>query len=444
MGLGRGFPTTTPAEEALFQPAPFHTLDDKTKSKLEDLRRQTPRYLFRAFKNTHPRMSGGYATLNTPDNIIPLAFRAGRGHSSVYDMSKADLTTMVLKHINYEKQDFLTEFSSWTASLSYAMLFFPNEDTDEVYISITDTALKPHNDIFFVPDLAFLTTRGNLNKMHHEYLAHRPIRGPAHRTVPLRVLLEAGFHLGSLYVPGKKIMDHHPQKVTVSEVRRARSVAEHYGHQFAAPVALALLSLEQRSVPLFLREGDVDLKTVLKGLDGLHIPRKWSQDTTIMEDVAFMGNYFEVRQFIHLMRAIVRHQLRNMPIQNPTNDVNSFTKYEVNSNDAEKEGYGAMVEQQLMPSQDKASAYKWFVRFANGKAKLFKKMQRNFRQKSVTRNVARVVKSGDSRSILKIDTAALERAMKKLDVDMNRYGRKSNGHKNEKETEHGNTEMVLD
>ena len=45
---------------------------------------------------------------------------------------------------------------------------------------------------------------------------------------------------------------------------------------------------------------------------------------------------------------------------------------------------------------------------------------------------------------MKIDTAALERAMKKLDVDMNRYGMKNNGDRNEKEVENGNTEMELD
>jgi hypothetical protein len=141
---------------------------------------------------------------------------------------------------------------------------------------------------------------------------------------------------------------------------------------------------------------------------------------------------------------MVRHQLRNMHIQNATNDVDPFTEDEVNSNDAEREGHRAMNQQQLMPSQDKPTAYKWFVRFANGKAKIFKRIQRVVRQKAIARSVARVVKSGDSRRILKIDTAVLERAMKKLDVNMNRCGRKNNGNKNEKEVEDGNTGMVLD
>jgi hypothetical protein len=157
-----------------------------------------------------------------------------------------------------------------------------------------------------------------------------------------------------------------------------------------------------------------------------------------------MSNYLEVRQFIYLMRAIVRHQLRNMHIRIATNDVDPFKKDEVNNDDAEKEGYDPSDERQLMPSQDKQSAYKWFVRFANGKAKIFKRTERVVRQQPITRSVARVVKSGDSRRILKIDTAALERAMKKLDVNVNRYGRKKNGNKNEKEAQDGNTEMVLD
>jgi hypothetical protein len=162
------------------------------------------------------------------------------------------------------------------------MLFF-GPDHDEAQISIIDTqALKSHNEIFFVPDLAFLTPRGNLKKMHHEYLAHGPIRSTAHRAVPLNVFLEAGFDRRKFHTPGKKIKKLHPQQITGSGVRRARSVAEHYGRQFAVPVALALLCLEERGVDLFLREGDIDLGTVLRGLDGLHIPQSWSQDTTVM------------------------------------------------------------------------------------------------------------------------------------------------------------------
>ena len=87
-------------------------MDEKTKSKLEDLRQRTPRYLFRAWKDTHPQISGGFGTLNTTNAIVPLAFRAGCGHSSVYDMTKATSTDMVLKHLSYEKNDFFTELSS--------------------------------------------------------------------------------------------------------------------------------------------------------------------------------------------------------------------------------------------------------------------------------------------------------------------------------------------
>ena len=295
------------------------------------------------------------------------------------------------------------------------MLFFPPEDIHDVYISIIDTqALKAYNDIFFVPDLAFLTKSGSLKTMHHEYLAHGTIRGNAHRAVPLSVFHKAGFERSKLHTPGEKIKNHHPQKVTPSEVRRARSVAEDYGYHLAAPVALALLCLEERNVDLFLREGDVDLKTVLDWLAGLHIPRNWSEDTSVMEDVTYIGNYLDVRQFIHLMRAIVRHQVRNVHVHDRTSD-------KVSSDDG-KHGF------------EKQSGYKWFIRFANGKAKIVKRIQRDVRQKPLNRTVARVVKSGDSRRILKIDTAALERAIKKLDVNMSGYGSKDNGNKGEKKS----------
>lgn len=450
MGLGRQRSKTKRQNDESLQPPPFVTMDLPTKAKLGTIRRRIPRYLFWAWKNTRPRISGGFTTLITTEAIVPLAFRAGRGHASVYDMTGSSMPDMVLKHPNYRK-DFFTEFSSWTASLAFAMLFFGNDTTD-VHISVVDTqALRHSNEIFFVPELTVLVDSAmehkklrmiekELKDMHHEYLIHGPVRSSLHRVVPLEHLISACLDLRSLGMPGAEIKQHSPKQITATDVTGARQVPEAYGFHLATPVALALVSLQERPPELFLRDDSTDLQQVLAGIVRLHVLQRWSNDDTIMDDVAYSGNYIEISQFIHLMRAIVRHDARNRAETAARVNQNagfpepkSRINHNLDSSNDDVSEAKSNQKQQAKLGFTQAPKRKWFIRFAKGQASLVRRPSQQALQRHVTRSVARVVKTPRSRRLLKIDTAELSRAMKKLEIDMNRHGKKENGGKNERD-----------
>ena len=426
MGRVVGVPKTSSARDIIVLPAPFHRMDDDTRTKLETLRLRTPRYLFRAWKDSQPDISGGFKTLNRPEAIIPLAFRAGGGHSSVYDMSKEEFTNMVSKHLKYEKENFLTELSSWAASLTFAMLFFGDQH-DDVFISIIDTqALKAHNEIFFVPGMDFLGC-GGTKDMHHEYLAHGPIRGSAHRAVPASTFVRAGFDLQSLPRPGAATKSRKPRHVSIDEVQAARMVAQEYGYHFAAPMAVALVCLEKRLPTLFVREPDAGLDVILHGLSDLHFSQSWSLDDTVMEDIVYFGNYMDVRQFVRLMRAIARHQLRNPPRQygRIAKDSNDGADKEYSSSDVDMDGNDAGQISRGRANGKRAArlphkisnSCKMVFRTRKDRTEVIRSKQRSASGAATGRAAARVVKRTKSRVAIKNHTTALARLMKQLDVD---------------------------
>ena len=423
-----GVPKTSLAKDIVL-PAPFHRMDNDTRTKLETLRLRTPRYLFRAWKDSQPDISGGFKTLNSPEAIIPLAFRAGGGHSSVYDMSKEEFTDMVSKHLKYEKENFLTELSSWAASLTFAMLFFGDQH-DDVFISIIDTqALKAHNEIFFVPGMDFLGC-GGTKDMHHEYLAHGPIRSSAHRAVPMSAFLLAGFDLQSLPRPGAVTKSRKPRHVSIDEVQAARLVAQEYGYHFAAPMAVAIVCLEKRLPTLFLRERDVGLDVILHGLSGLHFSQSWSLDDTVMEDIVYFGNYMDVRQFVHLMRAIARHQLRNPRrqygmIAKDGNDSDDGADNQYSSGDVDMDGNDAGQISRGRANGNRAvrlphkiaNSCTMVFRTRKDRVEVIRSKHRSASGAAIGRSAARVVKRTKLRTAIKNDTTALACLMKQLDVD---------------------------
>jgi hypothetical protein len=429
MGRTMGRPTLPSAKDDTVLPAPFHRMDDDTRTKLEQLRLRTPRYLFRAWKDSQPWISGGFKTLNSPEAIVPLAFRAGRGHSSIYDMTKEEFTDMVSKHLKYEKENFLTELSSWAASLTFAMLFYGDQH-DGVFISIIDTqALKAHNEIFYVPGMDFLGC-GRTKDMHHEYLAHGPIRGSAHRAVPMSAFVRAGFDLRSLPRPGAATRTRKPRYVSIKEVQAVRMVAQDYGYHFAAPMAVALVCLEKRLPSLFLRERDAGLDVILQGLSGLHFSPSWNRDDTVMEDIVYFGNYMDVRQFVDLMRAIARHQLRNLSRQygmvaKNSNDGDDGADKEDSSGDVHMDGYGTGTssgrrtngKRFARPPHKSANSCMMVFRSRKGKTEVFQRKERTALGASVARGDARVVKRAKSRTAIRENTTALVRLMKELDDD---------------------------
>ena len=105
-----------------------------------------PTLLFRGWDGR----SGGDSRLNSSTTITPRAFLE-RAHTSVYDMTRAQLATAVMHHLSGYK--FPTPFSSWSPQLSVAMAFC-KENYDSAYISVIDTErLSEANEVFHVPDL---------------------------------------------------------------------------------------------------------------------------------------------------------------------------------------------------------------------------------------------------------------------------------------------------
>ena len=96
-------------------------MDVELKAKLEAVRQRTPRYLFRLWSNSEDETpNGGYVDLNTTTAITPLAFSRGKGHRTVYDMTKEEFTRMAYCHL-HTHEHIETEFSSWSASLTFIL-----------------------------------------------------------------------------------------------------------------------------------------------------------------------------------------------------------------------------------------------------------------------------------------------------------------------------------
>lgn len=296
---------------------PVTTMDEDTKQRLEALRPRVPRYLFRAWKaSSYQHTSIGQIGLNGSPPLVPSAFRHGRGHANIYDMSAADFRNMVSNHFREAQEAYCTELSSWTASLSCAITYAKEVlggDRVDCHISIIDTReLWPYNQIFFAPDLSFLGT--DLDQYDCVYLAHGVIRGPYHRASSLGC-----FHIEKpgdfdLYLKSKLHESYERRRirnVAKELVEGTEKISESYGLNFVLPMGLALICLVKRRSTLFDQDGE-ELKVVFKHLADLHYPYGWIDDSTIMTDLLLAENevgakYPDVRQFVLLMRAVALH-----------------------------------------------------------------------------------------------------------------------------------------
>ena len=296
-----------------FDTLPVGIMDNATKARLEEIRLCTPRYLFRAWNtNSSGPFYRGRKDLNTVDAIIPAAFRQGQGHSSVYDLTRVELVSMVEKHVSGYSEPYFTEFSYWTPSLSYAVahaIRVLGGDSYDCRISIIDTKnLRAQNQIFAVRDLSFL--RLPLQDCAFHYLAHGVIRGPFLRSLPIGRFWAHDFDQRRIASLNESWARLHARQITERAVRLAWNVGVQYGDNFALPVALALICVDKRHIKLFA-QGDNELQIVLEGVSGLQFPRDWMNDSTITRDVVYtdMGTEepsYDTDQFIRLMRAVLR------------------------------------------------------------------------------------------------------------------------------------------
>jgi hypothetical protein len=237
----------------------------------------------------------------------------------VYDLSRKDFATMVDMHVRAVKGDFKTELSSWTGSLSRAIMYalrFLGGNPEHCYISMIDTKeeLLDQNQIFFVPDLQFLGY--NLGDYQFEYLAHGVIQSHATR---LSTFKKRGYNLDKISGSNTRYRRTEAQAVTEERVENARKIGIFYGSNLCLPMTLALLCVEKRGRSLFDQDGK-ELQVLLDGLPGLQFPGDWINDRTIMQNDVFTGGdkreyYPDLRQFIHLMRAVATHEATRISSQ---------------------------------------------------------------------------------------------------------------------------------
>ena len=313
-------------------PLPAGRMDDDIKTTLEKFRCRVPRILFRAWSNSHGKFSGSHKGLNTTKAITPLAFFKGCGRSSVYDLTKKEFSDMAFAHLNGLRTP-LTELSSWTASLSFAMSGAGHARHPGAHISIIDTKdLWNQNQIFFVPDLDFL--RPGEMRYDHEYLAHGVIRGLSYRALPLDTLITAGFN--TVYTQPSMMTDwRQEQQVanSMSTIRQARKVGEQYGENFALPMTLALLCKVESRFDLHVTAMPKK-QVIVDGIAGLGVPDDWITDDTVVKDIVSTRNWPDVEQLIKLMRAVA--QAHEKEVKSDRVGRHSNEGVQANSNAAKK------------------------------------------------------------------------------------------------------------
>jgi hypothetical protein len=298
-------------------------MDVELKAKLEAIRQRTPRYLFRLWSNSEEETpNGGYLDLNTTTAVTPLAFSRGKGHKSAYHMTKEEFTTMTKAHLD-TRQDIETEFSSWSASLTFILNKCPGVGTggvklasrghENLHVSVIDTKmLWATNQVFYAPLLGFLSP-GDFG-YPHEYLLHGVVQGSWYKATPYSVLQSSpGFGFSSSWYFHADAVECEP--LTKEAVETARAAAELFGEKWTLPMMLAILSCQRREKDLW-RYGvkEDDLNKVLDGIQGLRVPARWRKDKTITGHIISSKNYSDTRQLTRLMRALIgRRKPRDHP-----------------------------------------------------------------------------------------------------------------------------------
>jgi len=282
------------------------SMDSVTRARLEMIRGQVPRYLFRAWNNTATPgvpVSGGNVGCNTTQAIIPVAFLKGKGSKSVYHLSRDHFTAMAVGHLTGAHNS--TELSSWASSLAFALSYAwrnfcrtgLGNAQDAVHISIIDTKAV---QVFYTPSLAFL--HAGAEKYDHEYLAHGVITGTAHKAMPLQCFTDVTTidpFRGYIRSSGEEAV----MKIRSASMRRGRQIGDQYGEEFALPMCLAFVCRKRRDVSWF-RDGVLDLEVIQDGLQGLSIPEKWLHDRVPTKGASHISGWPDVEQLLRLTNVL--------------------------------------------------------------------------------------------------------------------------------------------
>ncbi|KAF2095098.1 hypothetical protein NA57DRAFT_59846 [Rhizodiscina lignyota] len=277
------------------------------REKLEDSRRNVPRYLFRGWSSC----SGGGChkewkrpqvprSLNSKDAVRPHAFLKGTGHDTVHDIP--NLGQMIEAHLTGVHSP-LAEFSSWAASLRTAVGFGArsrckhNEHaTKSFYIAVLDTGMLPENvAVYHVQELWQAGLAGG--PYDHEYLAHGVIEGAGYMCVQYEGLMGGPakpYFGGGLKQIGDLATWEEIRGLKSLAVKAARKNAWRHGYKVRDDIAVlllvAFLSLRGKCGPE-LEEGDEvhpddlnNIKHALAEEPHVMVPMDWTAEPSIMTD----------------------------------------------------------------------------------------------------------------------------------------------------------------
>lgn len=298
-------------------------MDKSTIAKVEAVRRQTPRYLFRLWADGD-KPSGGRRDLNTFEGITPRGFADGRqGHRSAYHLTKDEFTTMIVDHLR--GRHIPTEFSSWTSSLRFLLCKCPGigsgnkkyreRDVELLYISVIDVEmLERTNQAFYVPLLQFLSEYWSFD-YEYEFLVHGPVKGRWHQAIPFSHV-EKWFRSSESNVLSD-LTGICSERVTEASVQNARDFGLIFNDDFALPIALMALSCGRHGKHAWAKSvPKEDLDVIMDGLRGLKVPKSFKKRHFITDGTSDSTDVLEVKASAQLLQAAIKRlQRRRSPTQ---------------------------------------------------------------------------------------------------------------------------------
>lgn len=283
-----------------------------------DLRlNHVPRFLFRVWS----QHSGGGRSVCVNDTrcIVPASYvKYPKANHDIYNQKEAVIQRLVASHYHGHK-DIYTQFSSWAASLHAVLCYaqaLKGRCKWNLHIAVMDTrTLDGDVKVWHVPHL--------YQGQNHEYLAHGTIQGRGYRAVPLQDLEDSGlnFVFPECYHDFQEtfgcdlrraMFKRRPEALGPDQTAAIRDVASHFGH-LSLPVALALICIRplrwvQKSKLLRNKIPMYQLQEILEGLGHPHVPPELANEAWLMKlHMVDCGNFKDVEQWIHLLRAIVVH-----------------------------------------------------------------------------------------------------------------------------------------
>jgi hypothetical protein len=300
-------------------------------TELQAARICSPRFLFRAFSETS---GGGDSRLNNETGVTPHLFLPDSKiapHDSIEDFTALELTESLVNHLKTSRTP--TEFSSWSFSVHTCLGYV--EGQANAYLAVIDTKMldrsvyayhvpalqqvidlaTPEDEVWKLWDDLDELQEGFFKVFPHEFLIHGKVSGPGYFTMKLDSTAtkdsSTSRSLQKFIEPGSSRGPLQP-----SEVYIVKEIAMKFGLQSDTRrelfVFLVVSFLAARVTAAKSEWYDVDVETILKGLQGLEatnvIPNIYAREDWIMLDIVDTSYSAEWSATILMLRALTFRQ----------------------------------------------------------------------------------------------------------------------------------------